>query len=338
MRRYILLLLLTVFLFSCRNNKTPDVSNIKINLTTQRFEQDFFAADSANFPQHINELKAKYPRFLPVFFSELLETNPAMPIDTTNKYIGGFLNLYKTVYDSSQLTFKDFTPYQNEIVKAFQYINYYFPDYKLPTTVVTYIAPIEGTGNFLMSDYKLLGIGLEHYLGKNYPLYKIDQVQETYPAYVSARFEPSYIAINSTQNILSDIYPEKENDDPLITQMIEKGKRLYILSKLLPATEEYKLIGYTDQQLKDCYKNEAIVWNMFIQNSLLQEHNPDIIKNYIGESPKTQALGEGAPGNLGSFSGWQIVKKYMSKNEEMSLKQLMSTDDEKIFQEAKYKP
>jgi hypothetical protein len=63
-----------------------------------------------------------------------------------------------------------------------------------------------------------------------------------------------------------------------------------------------------------------------------------VIKNYIGESPKTQELGEASPGNIGSFAGWQIVKKYMDKNPGKTLKQLMSTDPELIFQEAKYKP
>ena len=64
----------------------------------------------------------------------------------------------------------------------------------------------------------------------------------------------------------------------------------------------------------------------------------NIIKNYLGESPKTPELGEGAPGNIGAFAGWQIVKKYMRQNPGISLPQLMNTDTEQIFQEAKYKP
>jgi hypothetical protein len=43
--------------------------------------------------------------------------------------------------------------------------------------------------------------------------------------------------------------PEKESDKPLINQMIEKGKRLYILSRFLPNTDDYKLMGYTETQM-----------------------------------------------------------------------------------------
>jgi uncharacterized protein YjaZ len=49
-------------------------------------------------------------------------------------------------------------------------------------------------------------------------------------------------------------------------------------------------------------------------------------------------LGEGAPGNIGSFCGWQIVKKFAKKNQNLTLQQLMDTDPEMILQLAKYKP
>jgi hypothetical protein len=128
------------------------------------------------------------------------------------------------------------------------------------------------------------------------------------------------------------------DDKSLIQQMIEKGKRLYILSKFLPHEEEYKLIGYTAAQLKDSYTNERQIWDLFAQNNLLQTIDNNVIKNYIGESPKTQELGDASPGNIGSFAGWQIVKKYMKKNEAVSLQKLMATDNDIILQEAKYKP
>ena len=90
--------------------------------------------------------------------------------------------------------------------------------------------------------------------------------------------------------------------------------------------------------MKSCYKNEAVIWELFVQNDLLQSIDNNIIKNYVGEGPKTQELGEDSPGNIGSFVGWQIVKKYMDKNPSISLPQLMKTPAEELFQKAKYKP
>ena len=134
------------------------------------------------------------------------------------------------------------------------------------------------------------------------------------------------------------MYPENLADRPLVQQMVEKGKRLYVLSKLLPYADAYKIIGYSKTQLDDCYAHEKAVWDLFVQNNFLQTIDNNIIKNYIGDGPKTQELGAASPGNIGSFAGWQIVKKYMSKNPKTSVKELMTLDAESIFQGAKYKP
>ena len=140
------------------------------------------------------------------------------------------------------------------------------------------------------------------------------------------------------KNIILDMYPEKKDESTLAVKMIENGKRLYCLQKLLPEKESYQLIGYTETQLKDCYTHEANIWNLFIQNDLLQIIDNNTIKNYIGDSPKTQELGEASPGNIGSFTGWQIVKKYMDNNPKVSLISLMGTSAEIILEKAKYKP
>ena len=63
-----------------------------------------------------------------------------------------------------------------------------------------------------------------------------------------------------------------------------------------------------------------------------------IIKDYMNDAPNTAALGEESPGYIGQFVGWQIVKKWMSKNEKTTLQQLMSKSPKEIFEESKYKP
>lgn len=326
-----------ILLFSCNSgDKTPDVSNIKVELSTQRFEQDLFKIDTTAFAAQLDQLEAKYPTFGENFLSTILNTDPKWPADSTANYVKGFVQAYRPLNDSAKKLFSDFSPYEKEIKKGLQFVKYYFPTYHLPNRIITYIGPLDGYGDILSEDDII--VGLQHHLGKNFSLYKSEMVQQTYPEYLTDRFEPSYIAVNAMKNIVSDMYPEKPEDRPLVQQMVEKGKRLYLLSKILPTTEEYKLIGYTEQQMKDCYGHEQAIWDLFVQNNFLQTIDNNIIKNYIGEGPKTQELGDASPGNIGSFAGWQIVKKYMSKNPKTTLQQLMSTDAETIFEQAKYKP
>jgi hypothetical protein len=335
--KYIFSILFLSFLFACNSgDKTPDVSNIKVDLSTQHFEKDLFSLDSTGFAAQLDQLEAKYPSFGENFLTTILNTDPKWPADSSANYVRGFVNAYRPVYDSAKKIFADFSPYEKEIKKGLQFVKYYFPAYHIPNRVITYIGPLDGYGDILSDDAII--VGLHHHLGKNFSLYKSEMVQETYPEYLTDRFEPSYIAVNAMKNIVLDIFPEKPDDKPLVQQMVEKGKRLYVLSKLLPGTEEYKLIGYTQKQLKDCYEHEQAIWDLFVQNNLLQTSDNNVVKNYIGESPKTQELGDASPGNIGSFAGWQIVKKYMGKNANVTLQQLMSTDAETVFEQAKYKP
>jgi hypothetical protein len=337
MRIAFVFLLMASMLFSCTNgDKTPDVSNIKVELNSMHFEKDLFTLDTANFTANLDILLAKYPSFGENFLATILNADPKWSADSAADYVLGFITAYRQVYDTAQIVFKDFTPYEKDIKQGLQYVKYYFPEVNIPMRVITYIGPLDGYGDILADDAII--IGLQHHLGKNFSLYKSQIVQETYPEYISNRFEPDYIAVNCIKNIITDLYPEKMDDKPLVHQMVEKGKRLFLLGKLLPKTEEYKLIGYTKEQLTAVYEHEAAVWDLFVQNNFLQTIDNNIIKNYIGEGPKTQELGEASPGNIGSFAGWQIVKKFMQKNTKTSLIELMNMDAENIFQQAKYKP
>ena len=336
MRISIAAIALCATLFSCSTNKIPDVSNIKIDLTTERFEKDFFDTTTNNLLVYLKQLNSHSPSFVDNYLTKILNVDPQWPADSAANYVNGFIKAYRPVYDSAEKIFKDFSPYQNEIKKGLQFAKYYYPKYNLPKKIITYIGPADGYGDILAED--ALIIGLQHHLGKNNSLYKTTLVQETYPTYISSRFEPSYITVNCIKNIVNDMFPEKQDDKPMVDQMIEKGKRLYLTSKFLPATDEYKIMGYLPEQLKDSYAHEAVIWDMFIKNSFLQVTDKNIIKNYVDESPKTQELGEGAPGNIGSFAGWQIIKKYMQKKPATSVQELMNLDTEIIFQEAKYKP
>jgi hypothetical protein len=337
MRIFIVALASVLFLFSCNNGeKVPDVSDIKINLTTDRFEKKLFDTSAPSLTAYLQRLESNDPSFTSTYLKTILNADPGWPTDTTAAFVNGFVKAFRPVYDSSEKIFSDFSAFENEVKKGLQFVKHYFPNYKVPEKIITYIGPLDGYGDIISEEGFL--VGLQHHLGKNYSLYKTELLRETYPDYISSRFEPDYIAVNCMKNVVLDIYPEKESDKSLINQMIEKGKRLYILSKFLPGTDDYKLIGYTEQQMKDSYKHEAAIWDLFVKNSYLQTTDKNISKNFIDEGPKTQELGEGAPGNIGSFAGWQIVKKYMQKNPASTLQQLISLDEETIFQAAKYKP
>ncbi len=336
MKRAILYALGLLLWCSCGSRKVPDVSGIEVPLSTFRFEQKLFDSTAPSLTQYLQSLQGSEPAFTSLFLNHILNADPRWPADSTAAYVNSFVTSYRPVFRDAENIFRDFRPYEKAMQEACRYVKHYFPQYQLPRQIITYIGPADGYGDALTKDAFL--VGLHYHLGKDNPLYKTEIVSQIYPEYLTRRFEPSTIVINALRNLVDDLYPEKEGEQPLAGLMVEKGKRLYLLQQFLPKQPEYLLIGYTEKQLKDCYKQEAVIWEMFVKNNLLQSVDRNILKNYLDEGPKTQELGEGAPGNIGSFAGWQIVKKYMDKFPETTLPQLMAMDNEILFREAKYKP
>lgn len=347
MKNALLIAGILICLLSCNHDKNPDVSGIEINIKTERFEKDFFALDTNHLMDGLQLLHQKYPGFSGEFISNILGLNISA---LSNKQspeasaIKTFLKDYRALKDSSDKVFGNFKNESEAIKKGLQYLKFYFPKYKTPENIITFIGPIDaffqtsfGTvGDIITKEG--LGIGLQLHLGSNFSSYKNELGQELYPEYISKTFTPDYIAIDCMKNIIDDMFEDKSTGKTLLEQMVEKGKRLYLLDKLLPNVPGYMKISYTEKQLQACYKNEAAIWDFFLSNDLLNNQEQNITKNYIGESPKTQELGEDAPGNLGSFTGWQIVKKYMDKNPAVTPETMMNTDAREIYTATKYKP
>lgn len=348
MKKLIFSISITAVLLSCAGKENiPDVSSIKINIETKRFEQDFFALDTVNISESLTSILKKYPDFLPDFIDNILGLDLDSLLISGNsqgEILRSFLHDYRPIKDSADLLYKNFNRETDAIVNGLQFVKHYFPKYKTPEFIITFIGPINAsfaTSFGIQGDVitpKSFAIGLQLHLGKYFSFYRSPQGLALYPDYLSNNFDAAHIPINCMKNVVDDLFPEKSIGKALVEQMVAKGRRIYLLTKFLPHTPEYECMGYTKQQMENSYKNEAVIWDFFLNNDLLNISDQNIVKNYIGESPKTQELGEDAPGNLGTFAGLQIVKKYMEKNPETPLDHLMTMDERAIYNGSKYKP
>ncbi|MBX2932393.1 MAG: hypothetical protein KF781_10670 [Chitinophagaceae bacterium] len=334
------------FTAGCKSHKKiPDVTKINIELSTQRFEQDFFLMDTNQLNNSIQNLFEKYPSFSIDFLYNILAADHQP--DSILKAVKFFIKAYNTVYTDSKNIFDNFASTEKEIKQGFQFVKYYFPKYTLPTQLITYIGPWDaffmlsnnaGGSGVVRTDENIMAIGLQLSMGKDYAMYKENEMQQFYPYFISRRFDKTYIPVNVLQVIIDDLYQQKTTGKSLIEQMIEAGKRVYLLDAFLPNTADSVKIGYTQNQLDACYKSEAAIWSFFISNDLLYQTEPSIVMEYMNDAPKTTAFGDASPGFIGKFTGWQIVKKWMEKNNEKTLIDLLNTPAKTIFEQAKYKP
>ncbi len=342
MKRTAFFLLLTVSLFSCKKKKgAPKVDEIQVNVRLERFDRDFFALDTNNLESGLSALNQKHPGLTSIFLRDVLGVDSASMLEG----VKSFLRMSGKLYDTVNTVFKNTGPLEKDLREGFQYLKYYFPAYTHPI-IATIAGPMDAiatsdngpTPNFLRPG--LLGISLQFYLGKNFSVYRDPFfIQNIVPEYRSRRFSKEYIIADAMQLIINDMFPDKSGAKPLIEQMVEKGKRWYLMDLLLPNTADSIKTGYTQLQLDWCKANEGLIWSDVIKGEDLYSLSPATIQTYIGEAPFTQGFSqEYSPGNMGQWIGWQIVKKFMSKNSNMKPADLMNTPASIILDEAKYKP
>jgi len=333
MNTRMLALFLLILLFSCNSHdNAPDVSGIKIQLQEQHFEEDFFAMDTLQLEASIAALDKKYPDFTTVFLTNILALMP----QRESEDLKAFFRVYQPFYKQYAAIFSEQKKQAKAIKTCLQYVKNYFPSYPLPTKLISFIGPVNSYGCILTKD--AIAIGAQLFMGKDHPIYTSAEGMAMYPAFISRKFEPAYIPVSAMKNIVLDMYPEQLSGKPLIAQMIELGKRIYVIDHLLPQLSDTLITGYSAKQLEACLSNEKNIWSFFIQNDLLYKLDPQLVREYVTEGPFTQAFGKESPGNIGQFLGWQIVQKWMKKNSDLSFDALMKKDPIQLFEESRYKP
>lgn len=343
MAKYLLVGLI-LFLTACNNNGKPNVSNIKVNLEVERFEQAFFKIDSAHLRQGLVFVRNSYPDFYPFYFKNVLGINPA---DTTNfPGIWNVISSYKALNDSVQKKYPNLDFLKDELTQGFKYVKYYYPEYKVPK-IITIIGPLDAWANlgnnkftpdFITPDY--LGISLQFYLGKHFSVYQTQRyIDDIAPPYRSTRFDKEYMSAEAMYVVADDIYPDKSVGRPLIEQMIEKGKQWYLLDHFMPDAPDSVKTGYTTSQLNWIKSNEGNAWGWLVKNADLYTIDPETLQIYLGEGPFTQGMPEqGSPGNLGQWLGWRIVQKYADNHNKKTLQEVLATPAKTLFEESGYKP
>lgn len=316
----------------------PDVSHIEVPpIVIERFDQALTTLDTMHLHQALARLYKQYPAFMPIYFEQIMNYGPYS--DTNRLLFEEVRAMLRSkdihgLQDTINRHFPDLSWLEQQLRNGFRYLKYYFPTYPVPRVVTFY----SGLNNFgaITIDTSILGIGLDMFLGENYPFYL--QVSDPYPQYMLHQFAPAYIVPDCFKAIQQQMFPPAQ-EGTLLDMMVQAGKQLYFLDAVLPDAPDSVKIGFTQKQLDWCKQNERMIWQYFIQNNLLYVRDMQQVMHYVGPGPSTQGMPREAPGNIGSWVGWQIVRKYMNDHPQISLPQLMQMHDaQQLLTDARYRP
>jgi hypothetical protein len=336
-QRLLPLFLLMCCISSCKHKNAPDVSHITMNVHIDRFDQALYKLDTNQIQTGLQQLEEGYPIFLPAYIEHIMNFGPyadsSKLIQLQTRMLVGNSD-FRGLQDSINAHFPKLDALEKSLAQSFRYIKYYIPSFQLPVKVVAFSSVISNYGAVTIDS--ILGIGLDMYLGKEFPVYSL---LPDYPLYMIRKFSPEYIVTNCIQVLAQQRYPGADAGDKLIIQLVNVGKQQYFLEQVLPDTDDSIRLGYTKNQMEWCADNELLIWQYFVQQNLLYKADWQSNMHYMNDGPSTQGMPEDAPGRIGPFVGWRIVKQYMERHPEVTLQQLMENKDAmQIFSQSKYRP
>lgn len=323
-----------LLLTACNNDRNgPNVSGIQVDVKINRFDQELFAIDTNNLQNGITTLRQQHPEMFRVFTENIIhdQTNPA---ETPDQAIGNFIKSVpiRKLNDTVQQVYGDLKWLERDLSQLFRYYKYYFP--KKPVPAVNAIVSEFSVDAFTYGD-SLCGIGLDLYLGENFPGYN----PEIFPAFIRRQFNQDYIQIRLAKALAQNCFGEIPPGNHLLDMMLYNGKMLYIVDHLLPAVPDSMKMGYTREQMEGCYANEQAVWARLLSQNLLYSTDFGEFRKLITPSPNAPVVFQEAPGEVGNWLGWQIVDAYMKRHPETGMEELLHlTDSQKFLEAAKYKP
>ncbi len=316
--KFLLIALLIFGLWNCqqKNKLEVDVSGIPAQVKIDRFDKAFFGQPVRKLP----ELKKKYPYILP----------PNSPDSIWIKKMNDtlFLKLKKQV-DS---LFPDLKKYKPAIADLYKHIKYYHPDFRDPKIITLY-----SDWNFLNRAFyadSLMFLTLDTYLGKDNPVYT-----GGVPMYIRQNLIPERIPVELARAVAQSKVKPPENK-AFLYRMINEGKKMYLIDAYVPDLPDTLKIGYTAEKYKWAQENEAKVWEYFVTKKLLYSSANGLENRFLNIAPYSKFYSEidmETPGQIGVYTGWQIVRSFMQNND-VSLQKMIRMPEEEIFKKSKYKP
>lgn len=333
--------LFALLLTSCTGDaviEAPDVSHIEVPVEVRRFEQELFALDTQQLETELATLEARYPEFSEVYFTYVLGSRDAQRAPEGHvAYVRGFLThpAITYLYDTTQTVYPDLDMIREEFGQAFRYLQYYLPEVPTPT-VTTFISEYT-IAAFVYGDGDL-GVGLDFFLGADYPYARYNPNNPNFSAYLTRSFDRRHLVSKSLQPLIQDLVGPPSGER-LLDYMVNNGKQLYLARLLQPALPDSVLLEISQQQVDWLQDNELEIWAHFLKEDMLYSNDFQKFRKLVEYSPHSPGMPPEAPGRAANWTGMRIVEAFMQRHPDMSINELLGiTDSQQILQASRYKP
>jgi hypothetical protein len=306
-----------------------------------RFETLLMQLDTQNLETDFLELEARFPAFVPLFFSEVLPISGyEEKNDTFFQHLKGFITDrgVREIYELVRDQYGDFDPYLNPIAAGLEKAKIWFPDSRNPR-IYTFISEFSYQ-QFLFEDTdgEGLAIGLDLFLQDVFDYSVMQSGTNAFSQYLTRTYDKTHLS----RKVLDAWIGDKMGlvrGDRLIDHMIYNGTRLYLLDEILNLPDSV-LLEQPGEKVDWLKNNEEPMWSFYFQNDWFYTTDQYVIKRLVEPAPNSMALKmpTAAPGQTGNYLGWKIVKSYMKRFPETGVETLLNTNAQQILEASRFKP
>lgn len=180
----------------------------------------------------------------------------------------------------------------------------------------TFISPYSARG--FQADSVFM-IGLNHYLGSDYPGY------ESFPDYLKRTAVASAIPYDVARALVTTRFPYTDDDNTtVLSRLIYEGAVVASQMQSVPEADLGEALGYSAEQLAWMKENESKAWEALINRNMLYDRDATLADRLTTPSPATTVLNPDMPGGGGRYIGYRIVDKYLKENPSASVKELLT--------------
>ena len=317
---------LIFFLFISCGSNIEKQEEVKI----YRFEEILFNSNKDNIEKNREIWEGQIGDFSKIYYSFLSRSNNLDSIETE---LLSFVNNkdMKEVYDSLKIKFEKLEDYELDLSHAFKNFNIHFSEYNQPKI----ISMFSGFNYGVIVQDSMIALGLDFYLGKNSIFYQ----RLNDPEYLKYQKQSKFLVPNIMEAWYDSFFGYTNKNVNFLSELIYKGKIMFLLSETMPDISFNRLLRYSESDLAWCKNSESSIWAFLIDNDLLFSTRKKDYRSYLNHAPFSKGMTQQSPSRIAYYIGYKIVKNYMQKNKDVTVKELMHESDfMSILNKSKYKP
>ncbi|MCH5246261.1 MAG: hypothetical protein J1E84_07345 [Muribaculaceae bacterium] len=177
-------------------------------------------------------------------------------------------------------------------------------------------------------------VALNHYLGYSFDGYN------GMPEYKRTAKTPRRLPYNIVEAMVGINYPYTHSEtSTLLARMLHSGAIAMAQMMTIENADIAEVLNFAPQQLEWAEDNEKNIWNKLVADQLLFSTDPTVGDRLVLPSPGAPMIHQDAPGQIGGYVGYRILKKYMALHPETTLEQVLSPEfytNQNVLRESEY--